>query len=203
MIIVVGVYVLDLGECLLEIREIIMQSFEDYKYVPSNKHQLHYIFFFRVIFSSYRLMWYNCLCSSGVGGCFTDSCEVLQFVSWRNGEGDRSTRSVSNHTKYNQAQTVYMLIGCTVDGYSTISELAKPIYTRWFYPKYFQILPQYIGIGCPLWVHICGLSNICSVYCKISNISPTKSQNSNASSLGLQLPLRNILKPCVKWRMQM
>ena len=42
-----------------------------------------------------------------------------------------------------------------------------------------------------------------TMYRKISNISRTKSQNSNVSRLGLQLSLRNILKPCVKWRMKM
>ena len=40
-------------------------------------------------------------------------------------------------------------------------------------------------------------------YRKISNISRTKSPNSNVSRLGLQLSLRNILKPDVKWRMKM
>ena len=40
-------------------------------------------------------------------------------------------------------------------------------------------------------------------YRKVSNISRTKSQNSNSSRLGLQLPLRNILKPSVKWGMKM
>ena len=40
-------------------------------------------------------------------------------------------------------------------------------------------------------------------YRKISNINNTKSQNLNASLLGLQLPLRNILKPSIKWRMKM
>ena len=37
------------------------------------------------------------------------------------------------------------------------------------------------------------------VYRKISNIRRTKSQTLNASRLGLQLSLRNILKPSVKW----
>ena len=40
-------------------------------------------------------------------------------------------------------------------------------------------------------------------YRKLSNISHTKSQNLNVSCLALQLPLRNILKPGVKWRMKM
>ena len=40
-------------------------------------------------------------------------------------------------------------------------------------------------------------------YRKVSNIRGTKSQNSNASRLDLQLPLRNILKPGVKWKMKM
>ena len=38
-------------------------------------------------------------------------------------------------------------------------------------------------------------------YRKISNIRRTKSQNLNVSRLGLQVSLRNILKPSVKWRM--
>ena len=38
---------------------------------------------------------------------------------------------------------------------------------------------------------------------KVSNIRRTKSKNLNASRLGLQLSLRNILKPTVKWRMKM
>ena len=40
-------------------------------------------------------------------------------------------------------------------------------------------------------------------YRKISIISRTKSQNLNVSRLGLQLSLHNILKPSVKWRMEM
>ena len=40
-------------------------------------------------------------------------------------------------------------------------------------------------------------------YRQISNISRTKSQNLNDSSLVLQLPLPNPLKPCVKSRMKM
>ena len=40
-------------------------------------------------------------------------------------------------------------------------------------------------------------------YRKIFNIVRTKSQNFNVSRLGLQLSLRNILKPSVKWRMSM
>ena len=40
-------------------------------------------------------------------------------------------------------------------------------------------------------------------YSKISNIRRTKSPNLNASSLGLQLSVHNILKPGVKWRMKM
>ena len=42
-----------------------------------------------------------------------------------------------------------------------------------------------------------------STYRKISDISRTKSQNLNVSRLGLQLPLCNIVKPSVKWRMKM
>ena len=40
-------------------------------------------------------------------------------------------------------------------------------------------------------------------YCQISNISCTKSQNSNVSCLVLQLSLLNPLKPGFKWRMKM
>ena len=40
-------------------------------------------------------------------------------------------------------------------------------------------------------------------YRKISNISRTKYQNLNVSRLYLQLSLRNILKPIIKWRMKM
>ena len=40
-------------------------------------------------------------------------------------------------------------------------------------------------------------------YRKISNISRTKSQNLNVSCIDLQLSLRIILKPSVKWRMKM
>ena len=40
----------------------------------------------------------------------------------------------------------------------------------------------------------------CCKYLKISNISRTKSQNLNACCLSLQLSLRNMLKPSVKWR---
>ena len=52
-----------------------------------------------------------------------------------------------------------------------------------------------------------GLADCCEKvkqkYCKISNIKYTKSQNLNVSHLGLQLSLRNILKPSVKWRIKM
>ena len=41
------------------------------------------------------------------------------------------------------------------------------------------------------------------IYRKISNIRRTEFQNLNVSHLGLQWPLRNILKPDVKWRMKM
>ena len=41
------------------------------------------------------------------------------------------------------------------------------------------------------------------VYRQISNISHTKSQNLNVSPLVLQLSLPNLLKPCVKLRMEM
>ena len=41
------------------------------------------------------------------------------------------------------------------------------------------------------------------IYCKISNISRTISQNLNVSHLGLRWSLHNILKPSVKWRMKM
>ena len=44
---------------------------------------------------------------------------------------------------------------------------------------------------------------ISTIYRKFSNIRCTKSQNLNVSHLGLQLSLRNILKPSVKWRMKM
>ena len=40
-------------------------------------------------------------------------------------------------------------------------------------------------------------------YRKISNIRCTKIQNLNVSGIGLQLSLRNILKPSVKWKMKM
>ena len=40
-------------------------------------------------------------------------------------------------------------------------------------------------------------------YRKISNIRRAKSQNLNVSLLDLQLSLRNILKPGVKWSMKM
>ena len=40
-------------------------------------------------------------------------------------------------------------------------------------------------------------------YRKVSNIRCTESQNLNVSHLGLQLSLRNILKPSIKWRMKM
>ena len=42
-----------------------------------------------------------------------------------------------------------------------------------------------------------------NVYRKISYIRSTKFQNLNVSRLGLQLSLRNILKPRVKWKMKM
>ena len=41
------------------------------------------------------------------------------------------------------------------------------------------------------------------VYCKISNIKGTKSQNLNVSRLILQLSLPNPMKPGVKSRMKM
>ena len=41
------------------------------------------------------------------------------------------------------------------------------------------------------------------IYRKIFNTRRTKSPNLNVSRLGLQLPLRTILKPSVKWRMKM
>ena len=47
----------------------------------------------------------------------------------------------------------------------------------------------------PNFGHICSVNN---TYHKISDIRPTKSQNSNVSHLWLQLSLRNILKPSVK-----
>ena len=40
-------------------------------------------------------------------------------------------------------------------------------------------------------------------YRKLSNIRRTKSQNLDVYRLGLQLSLRNILKPSVEWRMKM
>ena len=40
-------------------------------------------------------------------------------------------------------------------------------------------------------------------YRKLSNIRRTKSQNLNVSHFGLQLSLRNVLKPSVGWRMKM
>ena len=40
-------------------------------------------------------------------------------------------------------------------------------------------------------------------YHKVSNIRLTVCQNLNVSRLGLQLSLRNMLKPSVKWRMKM
>ena len=40
-------------------------------------------------------------------------------------------------------------------------------------------------------------------YRKVSNIRRTKPENVNVSRLGLQLSLRNILKPSVGWRMKM
>ena len=42
-----------------------------------------------------------------------------------------------------------------------------------------------------------------STYRKISNIRRVKYQNLNVSRLGLQLFLRNVLKPGVKWSMKM
>ena len=41
------------------------------------------------------------------------------------------------------------------------------------------------------------------IYRKIFNIRCTKSQNLDVSRLGLQVSLRYILKPSVKWRMKM
>ena len=41
------------------------------------------------------------------------------------------------------------------------------------------------------------------IYCKISNIRCTKSQNLNVSPLGLQLSLRHMFKPGVKSIMKM
>ena len=41
------------------------------------------------------------------------------------------------------------------------------------------------------------------IYCQISNISRTKSQNLHISRLVLQLSLPNSLKPGVKWKMKM
>ena len=46
-------------------------------------------------------------------------------------------------------------------------------------------------------------SSINKVYREHSNIWRTKSQNFNVSRFGLQLSLRNILKPGVKWRMKL
>ena len=40
-------------------------------------------------------------------------------------------------------------------------------------------------------------------YRKLSNTRRTKSQILNVSRLGLQLSLRNILKPSAKWKMKM
>ena len=50
----------------------------------------------------------------------------------------------------------------------------------------------------PIWSQI-----MIARYRKISNIRHTKSSNLNFSRLGLQLSLRNILKPGVDWRMKM
>ena len=47
------------------------------------------------------------------------------------------------------------------------------------------------------------LHSHCSTYRKISNTRRTKSLNLNVSPLGLQVSLRNILKPSVGWRMKM
>ena len=56
------------------------------------------------------------------------------------------------------------------------------------------------------WIGLCAKGPLVlglPVYREISNISRTKSQTSNVSRLGLQLILRNILKPGVKWSMKM
>ena len=45
--------------------------------------------------------------------------------------------------------------------------------------------------------------HLVSMYRIISNIRRIKSPNLNVSRLGLQLSLRYILKPSVKWRMKM
>ena len=42
-----------------------------------------------------------------------------------------------------------------------------------------------------------------AIYRKIYNMRRTKIQNLNVSRIGLQLSMRNILKPSVKWRMKM
>ena len=41
------------------------------------------------------------------------------------------------------------------------------------------------------------------IYRKISDIRRTKSQILNVPGLGMQLSLRNVLKPSVKWKMKM
>ena len=77
-------------------------------------------------------------------------------------------------------------------------------YLIWFY---FKQSTMWYGITlynptwcpCPCLVR----SSTIMIYCKISNIGRTKSLNFNVSRLGLQLSLRNILKPSVGWRMKM
>ena len=49
---------------------------------------------------------------------------------------------------------------------------------------------------------VVGASPVGSNYRKISDIRCTKSLNLNVSHLGLQLSLRNILKPSVGWRLE-
>ena len=42
-----------------------------------------------------------------------------------------------------------------------------------------------------------------TAYHKISNISRTEYQILDVPGLGMQLSLRNVLKPSIKWRMKM
>ena len=57
--------------------------------------------------------------------------------------------------------------------------------------------------SCPVMSDDWQIDQSIAIYRKISNMRCTKIENLNVSHIGLQLSMRNILKPSLKWRMKM
>ena len=92
----------------------------------------------------------------------------------------------------------YLYIWCLGLWYLGLQPL-KFIWGSWSYTQVGLRDSQYIlGIGKDI-----SYTTLVTTYHKISNISGTNSQNMNVPRLGMQLSLRNIMKPGVKWRVKM